>query len=157
MVARGAAVALILSAGTALAQSPWQMMFPRPDSCYQRDYSASHLAGHPQQRVTKIVLAAAPTVPQDPWPAVRLQVTLRGADGGMAEAMAYCENIEATLFCGMEGDAGTFAIEAAANGAILVKTGRDGMSLETESGFVTLEQKRGDDRSFLLYPATGCE
>lgn len=103
-----------------------------------------------------MVIAGAPAIPADPWPAVALRVDLRGPGGGAAEAVAYCENVGATLYCVMEGDAGTFSIEAAKGGAILVSVGRDGMALETGTGFVTLEQRRGDDRSFLLQPSQGC-
>jgi hypothetical protein len=139
-----------------MAASPWDTMFAGTKGCYQRVYSGAHLAAHPEQRVTEMTIRAAPDIPSNPWPAVNLDVTLRGAEGGRAEAVAWCENIEDTLFCGMEGDAGTFSIAPAKGGAILISVGRDGMSFETETGFVTLEARRGDDRSFLVQPASGC-
>jgi hypothetical protein len=152
--ARALSVLLSLAsvAGPVAAASPWGTMFPSPDTCYERRYSIAHLAAHPEQRVTEITIAAAPAIPANPWPAVVLRVTLRGPEGGDAEAVAWCENIEDTLFCGMEGDAGTFGIAPAKAGAVLITTGRSGMSFETRTGFATLEARRGDDRSFLLQP-----
>ena len=152
-----AALSLGLLAGPVAAASPWDRMFAGTTGCYQRVYPVTHLAGHPEQRVTEMSIRAAPDIPGDPWPAVVLDVTLRGPEGGRAEAVAWCENIEDTLYCGMEGDAGAFSIAPAKEGAILISVVRDGMSFETETGFVTLEARRGDDRSFLLKPARGCQ
>lgn len=149
----GAVTAL---AGPAGAASPWDEMFPVGNSCYQRVYSDEHLAAHPQQRVTAMTIAADPEMPANPWPAVALNVRLRGSDGGSAQAVAWCENTGDTLFCMMEGDAGAFSIAPAKGSAVLVTVSRDGMGFETETGFVTLEAKRGDDRSFLLRPVDGC-
>jgi hypothetical protein len=148
---------LIFLAGPAMSASPWEAMFEASGGCYQRVYSTAHLAAHPEQRMTEMTVAASPQIPANPWPAVTLTVTLRGPSGGLAEAVAWCENIEDSLFCGMEGDAGTFSITKAKGGAILVSVGREGMSFETETGFVTLEARRGDDRSFLVPPASGCQ
>jgi hypothetical protein len=103
-----------------------------------------------------MTVAAAPDIPTDPWPALTLAVSLRGPDAGRAEAVAYCENSGGTLSCVMEGDAGAFRIEPASGGAILISTGRDGMGFETSTGYVTLQARQGDDRSFLLKPAQGC-
>jgi hypothetical protein len=147
---------LVCLASAAVAASPWDMMFAAPGGCYHRDYSSAHLAGHPEQRVTGMTVTSSPGIPANPWPAVTLTVTLRGPAGGRAEAVAWCENIEDSLFCGMEGDAGSFSITKARGGAILLSAGHDGMSFETDTGFVTLEARRGDDRSFLLQPASGC-
>lgn len=129
-------------------------MFPVGDSCYHRLYSDDHLARHPDQRVTAMTIVADPAHPADPWPAVTVRVALRG--GHRAEAVAYCQNIEATLYCEMEGDAGGFGVEVAKNGAVLVSVSRAGMGFETERDLVTLEARQGDDRSFLLGPARAC-
>lgn len=158
MVGRAVWPLAVLAAltGPTQAAGPWDRMFPAPDTCYARVYSAAHLADHPQQRVTRMHLAAASAVPADPWPAVALSVMLRGPGGGEAAAIAYCENIENALYCSMEGDAGAFATETAGDGAILVSVGRDGMTLETDRDFITLDQRRGDDRSFLLQSSRDC-
>ena len=153
MVGRAKASALILMflAGPALAKSPTDLMFPSDARCYARSYTAEHLARHPAQQVTAMFLrpdrqAAAPQL------GLWLSVTLRGTPGGMFEALAACENIEHTLYCTMEGDAGAFGIEPGKGKAVLVTTGSRGIGLENEAGFVTLERDRGDDRSFLLRP-----
>jgi hypothetical protein len=157
MVGRAAALAgLAALASPALAQGPWDQIFPDPESCYLRSYTADHLTRHPQQRVTRITLAAVPDAPTDPLPAVKLRVDLRGPDGGTAEAVAYCEEVPDRLSCGMEGDAGVFTVTSTREDAILVAVGPDGMALETDRGFVTLDAERGDDRRFLLWRGPGC-
>jgi hypothetical protein len=130
-------------------------MFPDAESCYARAYTADHLARHPDQRVTAMRLAPAPRQPTDSWPPVRLRVDLRGAGGGAAEALAYCENLADALYCVLEGDAGAFSLVARGDrkdGAILLSVLRDGIALETASDLVLLEADRGDDRTFLLRP-----
>lgn len=127
-------------------------MFPGPDRCYARVYSADHLASHPAQRVTRIAISpdfriAAPQF------AVQLRLTLRGPAGGAVEATGYCENEGgSTIYCGLEGDAGGFQITPAKGGAIIISVSSLGMSFETDTDFVTLERDKGDDRSFLLRP-----
>ncbi len=150
-------MALVLGAGPAWADSPWNRMFPNAESCYARDYSADHLARHPDQRVTALRLAPAERQPADTWPPVRLRVDLRGPGGGAAEALAYCENIADALYCLLEGDAGAFSLAVRGDpkeGTILLSVGRDGVALETASDFVLLEANRGDDRTFILRPGS---
>lgn len=149
---RLSALFLIL-ADPAFAQSPQDRMFPDASSCYSRTYSADHLAQHPAQRVTEIRLSpdfqiAAPLL------GLHVEMRLRGTPGGAFEGYGSCENEGGdTLFCGMEGDAGGFAVTPAKDGAILVTVSRLGLSFENEAGFVTLEKDKGDDRTFLLRPS----
>ena len=49
--------------------------------------------------------------------------------------------------------AGGFSIDQRDDGAILVAVSSLGLSFENDSGFVTLERNKGDDRSFLLRPS----
>ena len=144
-----AAIFMSVAAAPVAAQSPMDRMFPDRSGCYLRQYSPDHLAKHPEQRVTRIALTAEADV-ADPMLGLWVDVTLRGVPGGEYLALAYCENIDDTLYCSMEGDAGAFTITPRKDGAILIEVGRYGMSFENEAGFVSLEQKRGDDRSFLL-------
>ena len=143
---------MLLAAATAGAQSPQDQMFPGPDSCYGRSYSADHLAKHPAQRVTQIAISpdfaiAAPVL------GVHLTLSLRGVPGGAFEAYAACENEGGhTLYCGMEGDAGGFQITPAKKGGILITVSSLGMGFENDAGFATLDRDTGDDRSFLLQP-----
>lgn len=144
--------ALLILPSAAMAQSPMQAMFPGPDSCYARSYSATHLADHPAQRVTDFALSPDFSF-ADPGLTVRLDLRLRGVPGGAFEGYAYCENEAGHLYCGMEGDAGGFQIDPAKGGAILVSVSSHGMSFENDTGFATLERNAGDDRTFLLRPA----
>lgn len=143
---------MLLAASLAHAKSPQQQMFPNADSCYARTYSKDHLARHPQQRVTQIVVSPDFAAP-DPTFAVHLQLTLRGTGGGAAETTGYCKNTGAkTISCGMEGDACGFQITPAKSGGVLITVSSRGMCFETDTDFVVLEPKTGDDRSFLLQP-----
>ena len=148
-----AAIFMSIAAQPLAAQSPMDTMFPDKSGCYLRQYSPDHLAKHPEQRVTQIGLTAEADV-AFPMLGLWVDVTLRGQPGGEFLALAECENIEDTLYCTMEGDAGAFSIALRKDGAILVEVGRYGMTFENEAGFVTLEQQRGDDRSFLLQKVT---
>jgi hypothetical protein len=143
---------MCLPASTVAAQSPAQAMFPNQSGCYIRQYSPDHLASHPAQRVTTILLVPEASIAA-PMLGLWVNVTLRGVPGGEYEALAYCENSGTLLSCGMEGDAGSFTVRPDKNGSVLVDVGRYGMSFENERGFETLESSRGDDRSFRLNPA----
>lgn len=158
MVARGRLLApglLALAALPVLAQSPRDEMFPGLSVCYAREYDRAHLAAHPDQRVTSVALTPDQAAPTDALFPLWVVVTHRDQPGKL-EALAYCENIEDTLYCGMEGDAGAFSIAPAREGAVLLSVARGGMGFEGETGFVRLEADRGDDRTFLLYPARDC-
>jgi hypothetical protein len=146
--------ALVLAALPAAAQSPTDRFFPTPLSCYARDYTAEHLAGHPQQRASSMALT--PLGRTERFLEVLVTATLRDGPGEPLTALAYCENIDDSLYCTMEGDAGAFSITAARDGAVLVEVSSLGMSFEGAVGFVTFERDRGDDRSFLLRPTRDC-
>lgn len=159
MVGRNLACAatLVLAASCPVAaQSPQDRIFPGGKTCYARDYSAAHLAGHPQQRVSSIALTPDDAVSPDPRLELWVTITLRDQPGEQYLALAVCENSGDTVYCGLEGDAGGFTVEPAKGGAVLVRVTREGMSFEGENGFVTLESNRGDDRSFLLQPVRDC-
>lgn len=153
----GFGLALAAGALPALAQSPREQMFPTDDSCYARDYSDQHLQSHPAQRVTAISLTPYTGTASDPLLQLWVKVSLRGQPGGDFEALSYCENNgAATLYCGMEGDAGGFAVTPEKNGAVMVTVSSLGMGFENHSGLVTLDRESGDDRSFLLTPSRDC-
>ena len=132
--------------------NPMQDIFPGKSGCYARSYSADHLAAHPDQLVTEIVLTPEASV-ADPMIGLWLDLTLRGDIAGTYLGFGYCEASGPGLDCGMEGDAGSFTIAPDTNGGILVEVGPYGMSFEAETDYITLKSDRGDDRSFLLRPA----
>ncbi len=147
------ATGLALAASQAWAENPIDRIFPDKSGCYVRNYTAKHLASHPNQRVTGIAVIAEGSV-ADPMIGLWTAVELRGVPGGSFEALAFCEAISReTLSCGLEGDAGAFTLSASTDGEILIEVGRFGMHLENEQGFATLEGRSGDDRSFVLFPA----
>ena len=146
-----AALFICLGSLAAEAQSPTQQMFPRGDSCYARNYGAAHLAKHPEQRVTRFAISPD-FVSEAPNLALELRLQLRGTTGGAFEAQAICENNGGSIYCAMEGDAGGFQIDQARNRGIQITVSSLGMSFENEGGFVRLERKTGDDRSFILRP-----
>ncbi len=128
-------------------------MFPDVQTCYLRAYSDDHLEKHQAQRVVEISLTPDFQI-ADPLLGLRVELRLRGVQGGDFEGYGYCENEgPSTLYCGMEGDAGGFTVTPAKGGAVLVTVSSLGMSFENDAGFVTLEQKKGDDRSFILRPS----
>ena len=121
--------------------------------CYVRNYSEAHLAGHPQQQVTRIgVVLDRSQAESDP--VLRLEVWLRPGQR-RAEIMAYCTWAGPALDCDIEGDAGNLRIEPGKGGALLLSVGERGLGLETAQGFVTLPADRGDDRVFLIPPQDG--
>jgi hypothetical protein len=120
--------------------------------CYVRAYSDNHLARHPQQTVTHIALSPAAFAPEPPMRGLDVHVMVRGNDEQFSGA-GYCDVEPDRLICGMEGDAGSFVLTGEKPGQVRLTVGAWGMSFEGESGFVTLEGDRGDDRVFLLNKA----
>lgn len=148
------AASLLLTLPVA-AKTLQDQLFPTVTSCYTRVYSAEDLALHPVQRVTGISLAPAP----EPGGVLvlRVSIELRG-EAERFSGITYCEAAgRDALSCGMEGDAGSFVLTPARNGAVLLLIGRNGVGFEGLSGFVHLDGISGDDREFLLPKAAGCE
>jgi hypothetical protein len=131
-----------------LLESHFGAAAPHSGGCFLRQYSDSHLAKHPDQRVTFINLAPVPLYARPDQIILNVLIRLRG--GAYASGMAYCEPAGQGLSCGMEGDAGMFSLTGKQDGALLLKVGSYGMSFETETEFVTLEPDKGDDREFLI-------
>ncbi len=148
------ALALTLAATPALAESPQAAMFPSDASCYLRQYSQIHLAGHPDQMVREIALG--PAGQQGHQLVLRVAVYLRGSTERFT-ADAYCENTGGSLSCGLEGDGGWFTLESARQG-LKMKVGREPLGFEGETGFITFGGAASDDNVFLLppVPADAC-
>lgn len=149
---------LAVLAMPALAQSPRDIMFPSDASCYLRHYDKAHLSKHQEQIVKEIALGPwDPAVGDGDRLVLLLAVYVRGTDERFV-ANAYCKNEADHLHCQMEGDAGSFTVTPAKNGAIRLDLTRDGIAFEGEGGFVALSGTSGDDRQFLIppVPADAC-
>lgn len=134
-----------------LAETHFSMNF-----CWERTYSAEHLAEHPEQRVTRVVIRKEPLgFPKSPGETLmEIAVTFRGADGSRegpkAEAIGFCRaDGGERLSCGLEGDAGRYEMVAEGR-ELLLTVGEEGMVFESSRARHELRADEGDDRSFLL-------
>ncbi len=154
---RAPLLALTLAATPALAQSPRDTMFPGGEGCYLRNYTRAHLAGHPDQRVTEIALGPWAPGRADPrYLVLTIAVSLRGEPGLLTSA-AYCENEADHLFCGLEGDAGSFVLEPPGTVPFAFPSPATACPSKRER-LHHLSGTTGDDRVFLLppVPADSC-
>ena len=147
----------LVLASPAVGQTPREALFPSDASCYLRYYNADHLARQPAQTVQLIQVGPD----QGQWESdvlvLKIGLDLRSTPEHLL-GYAYCEPAGKGLACGMEGDAGSFQLTPARDGAIRIDIGPNGVSFEGETGFVTLEGSSGDDRSFVMppVPADSC-
>src|SRR5215217_5658852 len=130
-------------------------------TCWSRDYSAEHLAAHPDQLVTamRLTLRYDAMVNDNPdFYSFRLEADLRGGQSG--RAFGYCSEFEGAVSCGVECDGGGIGIAHAEGGKVLLDLTKYGYIRmagscgSDESGGFGLEAGI-DDRQFLLSPATG--
>lgn len=133
-----------------LAETHFSMNF-----CWERAYSAEHLAEHPEQTVTWMQLRTPPLgFPQAPGETLmEVRIRVRGADGSRdgpeAAAVGSCRPDRDRLSCDLEGGAGDYALSA--EGAyLLLEVGEQGLSFESSRDRHDLRADEGDDRSFLL-------
>lgn len=120
-----------------------------PNGCWLRQYSAGHLAKHPDQTVTLIALGPETGAEEADAPILRLAVQKRGSREIFYGA-AYCDGWRSPMDCMMEGDMGLFRLERAKDGAVKLTVHRVGVTLEGSRDFVTLYGDRGDDIAFLI-------
>ena len=138
--------------GTPLwAQSATDQVFAPDPPCFSRSYDAAHLAAHPDQQVTLIVVRAdtedmALDATDDLL--VLVDVLTRDAKSSYS-GIGYCTPDKAGLTCLMEGDAGGFTLTDQ-DGRLRLDVGANGLSFEGTSDFLTLDPNRSDDRTFLL-------
>jgi hypothetical protein len=155
-------VALVgLDLGRASWAGPVEEIFPTITSCYLRDYSADHLAKHPDQTVTRIAVGPdLDTWVEGPFPNIRVGVLFR--DGVVGSEPAFCRAEGAGLFCVMDAELGTYTLTSTPDG-VRLDVGRDGMRFEFAAGGdavgqVIISGTSGDDRVFNI-PAvnsSGC-
>ena len=142
-------LATVAMANPALAKDLLGTVFPGGSGCYERVYSKSHLAEHPEQMVKRITFGIARSAPTYPnYTVTTVTIVLRG-DPELYANDGYCRNNGDHIFCSMEGDMGGFTVKPAKDGAVLLTVTKDGMSFEGNR-FVDISGTTGDDRSFSL-------
>ena len=125
--------------------------------CYARTYDAKHLAAHPTQRVTRFYVTDSgydnPSTPTAFNAAFGFM--LKGS-GDIFESDANCDEIRGGVHCQVEGDSGTFTLEASGDGLRLALG--DHLTLEGNESFSPDLAVGGDDSVFLLYrsPPEAC-
>lgn len=137
-------------------------------ACWDRTYSADHLAKHPDQKVEamKFTLEYDEIEPNEDWVDghkayyFELQAKLRGKPG-RARAVGDCFfTPDKVIFCGIECDGGGVAVSRAKNGEdLFIDLERSGYIRMTYSCGVDDGQEETinlepepDDRNFLLQP-----
>ncbi|MFC4215595.1 hypothetical protein [Pseudophaeobacter arcticus] len=150
--------ALLLSALPAAAQSISQHFSKASGSCYQRLYSASHLASHPVQKVEAIQLSHSPSdsfgTPGNEL-TLRLAVRLRGASTW--QTPVRCTPRGSKLSCGIECDGGRFDVVIKSASSILITGGSDLFFSDCDAKPRILE-RAPDDKVFMLHrqPQANC-
>lgn len=139
-------------AGTPLlAQTAQDMVFAPDPPCYSRSYDKAHLAAHPDQQVTLMVVRAdTEDMALDNTDQLLVLVDVLTRSGTSPySGIGYCTPGKQGLSCLMEGDAGGFTLDAQ-DARLLLSVGENGLSFEGDADFLALEHDSGDDRSFLL-------
>ncbi|MEP2717002.1 hypothetical protein [Pseudophaeobacter sp.] len=135
------------------AQSISQHFSKATGSCYQREYSASHLAKHPTQKVATIQLSHAPQESLGmPGNELTLRLTVRLLGYNTWQTPVLCAPKGNALFCGIECDGGRFDVVVKNASSILITGGTDLFFSDCESKPRILE-RAPDDKVFMLHRA----
>lgn len=158
---------LILTGQAAMAEQPLAQHFGEYDSCYARQYSAEHLASHPNQTVAQIEFGHFPTRykewaydPEEGSIPFIVQVTFRDSDK-IYNDFGECRPQADGLRCQIECDGGGFTLTHKDTDSILLHT-RDGNGFTVtgcgDEDFRQISTKT-DDKVFLLHrlPAAQCK
>ena len=143
--------ALCCLAGPTCAQSVQDLVFTPDGPCFSRTYDDAHLAAHPDQQVSLIVVRAdTEDMELDTTDdlLVLVDVLTRTSDRPYS-GIGICNPGNSGLSCLMEGDAGGFSLSEQ-DGRLRLEVGPNGLSFEGDADFLTLEPDQGDDRVFLL-------
>lgn len=149
---------LLCAAGPVAAQSIDQHFGLQVDSCFQRFYSASHLAQHPSQKVEAIQLSHfnedSVAMPAGEM-VLRLSVRLRGQYAWTTPAL--CSQGGNRLSCGIECDGGRFDVVPKDSSSLLITGGSDIYFTDCDDGDQVLIREP-DDKVFLLHrqPLSNC-
>jgi hypothetical protein len=123
-----------------------------PGACHARTYDAAHLAAHPRQTVTRFFVGD----PGAEWRAtlaageiaVLFGFELQGRSS-VYTGIAVCEPAESRVQCAIEGDGGSFTLEANGDGLRVVATR---VQVEGATDF-SPDIAQADNRVMLLRPA----
>lgn len=149
---------LFFAGAPVAAQSITQHFGTQIDSCFQRFYSASHLAQHPSQKVEAIQLShfnedSAGMAGSDLM--LRLSVRLRGQFAWTTPVL--CNRNGNRLSCGIECDGGRFYVVPKDGSSLLITGGSDIYFTDCDAGDQVLIREP-DDKIFLLHrrPLSNC-
>ena len=121
-------------------------------ACYRRVYDAAHLAGHPKQNVTTMLLLAArnPEEGDSYSYSLDIGVSFRGT-GKRFEATGMCNLSGAGLGCGVDCDGGSIDVSMRDGRTILVKIPDGARLMAASEEASTRRGKFGeDDKVFRL-------
>lgn len=153
---------ILCSALPAAAQSISQHFEKSNDSCYQRFYTADHLARHPEQKVEAIQLSHFSEDSRAmPGNEMNLRIAVRLRGHSIWQTPVICRPQESKrgtkLSCGVECDGGRFDVVVKNGSSILITGGSDIYFSDCEAQPRVLE-RAPDDRVFLLHrqPLANC-
>lgn len=161
---RHTVIAALLIAATPLATAtlaarPLEKELPlKGAACFERIYDAAHLNAHPMQQVMQIRLMherGADAKPEAEEPLyLSIEITVRG-NAEVYRLGGLCEPQGKGVLCTPEWEAGSFFVEAVADGALMV-TNKSMMfnpnNFDAEEVAPGAIQLRGDDRAWKLFP-----
>lgn len=122
------------------------------DGCFARTYDATHFAAHSGQTVSAMKLRLKPRSMDDGYDfSVELRFGFR-EDKRNFYAVGICKDVEGSLTCSLDQDAGQLAVKPA-EGGVQVSTIQD-VRADAESGdeseYMTLKRSNPEDRVFML-------
>jgi hypothetical protein len=144
-------ISVALFTSPAMAETAQDMVFAPDGPCFSRSYDDAHLASHPDQQVTLMVVRADSEdmeLDQTEDLLVLVDVLTRSSTFPYS-GIGYCTPGKDGMDCRMEGDAGGFTLTDQ-DGRLRLDVGENGLSFEGETDFLTLQPDQGDDRLFLL-------
>lgn len=125
------------------------------DGCFERTYDKAHLAAHPGQTVTSIILRLKPRDMNDGNNvAAELRFAFRaGKDGHFA--VGSCKDEGERLYCGLDQDAGRISVRPDDGGLMLspISDVRADNASGDENDYITISSSNPEDRNFALRPA----
>jgi hypothetical protein len=127
-----------------------------PGACFARTYDAAHLAAHPRQTVTRFFVGDPGAEWRATQPAGQI-IVLFGFEvvgrSSLYTGVATCATADSLVQCAIEGDGGSFTLEANDDG-LRVRTAR--IEVEGPTDF-SPDIAQADNRVMLLRPAQSSE